>query len=209
VCTLSTAPDVSADSISCPRWAPIAGGTGHGRLRFSVLFKPLDLILPRRAALLSRLQEAPPLIILLLTALLEWNVGTVEVLAARITGFKGELGARLSFEVESSGKASASSIIGLNGEHESSGNGFDARSFSSDLLTFLSLFAGEASAREVDFSIDEPLSIPVFSRSAPMIVKLNSSHSLLRRTDAGSAALWFNTIAGAEEELEVQLPLDS
>ncbi|ORY73645.1 hypothetical protein BCR35DRAFT_307105 [Leucosporidium creatinivorum] len=156
--------DVLAQRSQVTKWAPIVGGAGHGRLRFSVLFKPLDLVLPR--------------------PLLEWNVGTLEVLAARIAGLESELGARLAFEVEGGGKASISS----SGPLEPASEG--------------------APTRELDFALDEPLSIPVLSRSAPVIIKLNSSHSFLRRTDAGSAALWLNTIAGAEQ-VEVEIPLNS
>lgn len=134
----------------------------------------------------------------------------MEISAARITGFETHLGARLSFEVEGGGKASASSVVALSKDVEGSG----VCDLSLHHLLFGSppfSLADEQSADEaLNFSLDEPLSIPVLARSAPMIVKLNSSHSLLfARTDAGSTALWLNQIACAEGEVEVQLPLDS
>lgn len=132
----------------------------------------------------------------------------MDVLAARITGFHSDLGVRLSFGVANGGKASVSSEIDVDEDEETAG----AYSGTCGLLRGSSsgfASADGASPRQLDIPLEEPLSIPVFSRSAPMIIKLNSTHSLLRRTDAGSAAFWLNTVSGAEEELEIELPLDS
>lgn len=44
-CLLS---DVLAQRTHLSTWKPIFGGMGTGRLRFSILYKPLDLRLPKR-----------------------------------------------------------------------------------------------------------------------------------------------------------------
>ncbi|BGP20364.1 hypothetical protein JCM10213_002327 [Rhodosporidiobolus nylandii] len=72
------------DKCQITKWFPITGGAGSGRLRISLLFKPLAMKIPR--------------------GLREWSIGTLEVLEARVEGAKEGLSASLKFGIEQGGK---------------------------------------------------------------------------------------------------------
>ncbi|KAK4053996.1 hypothetical protein OIO90_003641 [Microbotryomycetes sp. JL221] len=72
--------DVLSRQSQITKWAPIVGGSGSGRLRFSILFKPLDIRLP------------PPL--------LEWNIGCLEIISAKAYGLTQDVTARLNIKAE-------------------------------------------------------------------------------------------------------------
>ncbi|GAA5891821.1 hypothetical protein JCM6882_007373 [Rhodosporidiobolus microsporus] len=82
--------EVLKESCQVTKWYPIVGGAGSGRLRASVLFKPLAMHVPR--------------------GLREWSVGTLEVVAAKVEGVaEGLTGGRLSFKIDSGGRGSTPS----------------------------------------------------------------------------------------------------
>ncbi|KAM0787324.1 hypothetical protein ACM66B_007097 [Microbotryomycetes sp. NB124-2] len=72
--------DILSHKSQVTKWAPIVGGAGHGRLRFSILFKPLDIQLPK--------------------PLLEWNIGCLEIVSARAHGLSQDVTARLHVKAE-------------------------------------------------------------------------------------------------------------
>ncbi|GAA5859255.1 hypothetical protein JCM8547_008941 [Rhodosporidiobolus lusitaniae] len=100
---------VLKDHCQVTKWYPIVGGAGSGRLRASVLFKPLAITVPR--------------------GLREWSVGTLEILSAKVDGGSGEsLGsAKLSFSVKGGGSCSTDSA-------SAEENGFLAFDFSQEPL---------------------------------------------------------------------------
>ncbi|GAA6039548.1 hypothetical protein JCM8097_008383 [Rhodosporidiobolus ruineniae] len=77
--------EVLEEKCQVTKWYPIVGGAGSGRLRASVLFKPLAMEVPR--------------------GLREWSIGTLEVVHAKVEGDLPEgFSGRLSFKVEEGGK---------------------------------------------------------------------------------------------------------
>ncbi|GAA6015876.1 hypothetical protein JCM10207_006789 [Rhodosporidiobolus poonsookiae] len=61
------------------KWFPIIGGAGSGRLRASVLFKPLAMDIPR--------------------GLREWSLGTLEIVSAHLDGIQQGENGRLKFRI--------------------------------------------------------------------------------------------------------------
>ncbi|GAA5866026.1 hypothetical protein JCM1840_003381 [Sporobolomyces johnsonii] len=72
--------EVLKDRSQASKWYRLEGGAGNGRIRISLLFKPLAMDL------------AP--------GLREWSVGTLEVLDAKVTGVFEGVAARLAFKLE-------------------------------------------------------------------------------------------------------------
>ncbi|GAA5834329.1 hypothetical protein JCM11251_007960 [Rhodosporidiobolus azoricus] len=81
--------EVLQDRCQVTKWYPIVGGAGSGRLRLSILFKPLAMHVPR--------------------GLREWSVGTLEIVSAKVDGVEEKIsGGRLSFRVNDGGRGSSS-----------------------------------------------------------------------------------------------------
>ncbi|GAA5991972.1 hypothetical protein JCM11641_005332, partial [Rhodosporidiobolus odoratus] len=76
--------EVLKDKSQVTKWYPLVGGEGSGRLRASVMFKPLAMHIPR--------------------GLREWSVGTLDVLEAKVEGVQAGLSAKLAFRIEEGGK---------------------------------------------------------------------------------------------------------
>ncbi|GAA5938033.1 hypothetical protein JCM1841_000213 [Sporobolomyces salmonicolor] len=72
--------EVLKDRSQASKWYRLEGGAGNGRIRISLLFKPLAIDLP--------------------PGLREWSVGSLEVLDAKVTGVFEGIAARLAFKVE-------------------------------------------------------------------------------------------------------------
>ncbi|SGY85199.1 BQ5605_C009g05745 [Microbotryum silenes-dioicae] len=85
--------DIFATRSQVTKWLPLLGGAGHGRLRFSLLFKPLDIVLPK--------------------PLLEWSIGCFEIVQAKLSNLSEEMTARLHVSAEGQGSVTSSSSESL------------------------------------------------------------------------------------------------
>ncbi|SCV74595.1 BQ2448_7624 [Microbotryum intermedium] len=83
--------DIFASRSQVTKWLPLIGGAGHGRLRFSLLFKPLDIVLPK--------------------PLLEWSIGCFEIVRAKLTNLSEEMTARLHVSAEGQAGSDKTSLF--------------------------------------------------------------------------------------------------